>query len=272
MEYEFIGRKLTPGIAEKLTFKFYNGKQAAKSEIKPFILNYHLENGGIIDSKTANKYINDALSRLSRTGKIKEINGMLFISDKGDFSSISEAEQQPLKNITQPSLENNINIQDNTVAFNDNDKNDIAIANTNQQRTDFVESIGMANDCVVETNGEHFQIKPDRIIGEGTNAVFFYYNETEKELASLKGNDKWRYKIIHADKDSINNMMSQAIFYSSRYLHIALEIHTDNSRLLEESIHALLKFKCRNLEKHQGQGWYLLSSNDIENLCNIYSG
>lgn len=106
----------------------------------------------------------------------------------------------------------------------------------------------------------------DLEIGSGNTAVYVYYFDSYRELATLKGNESWECKIGRTDVDPIGRIIGQAGTSYPELPHIALIIYCDDSSLLEKALHNILKLKNRWLENSPGKEWYITSPNEIEEI------
>lgn len=106
----------------------------------------------------------------------------------------------------------------------------------------------------------------DLEIGSGNASVYVYYYDSYRELAGLKGNEKWECKIGRTDVDPISRIIGQAGTCYPELPHIALIIYCDDSSLLEKALHNILMLKKRWLENSPGKEWYITSPNEIEEI------
>ncbi len=121
-------------------------------------------------------------------------------------------------------------------------------------------------EIIPKSKAEEAVFKADKEIGEGKNAVYIYYYDSYKELASLKEKDLWECKIGRTDVDPISRIFSQAGTCYPELPHLALIIHCDDSSLLEKALHSILKIKQRWLVDSPGKEWFLTSPQEVESL------
>ena len=116
---------------------------------------------------------------------------------------------------------------------------------------------------------EEFSYVADKEIGEGKNAVYVYYYDCYKELALLKGENRWACKIGRTDVDPIGRIISQAGTCYPELPHVALVINCIDSALLEKAFHDILKLKKRWIKTAPGKEWFITSPQEIENLFDL---
>ena len=102
-------------------------------------------------------------------------------------------------------------------------------------------------------------LKPDKVIGFGKKSVYLYYYEAYKQLAFLKGNSSWACKIGRSDADPISRVFGQAGTCYPEIPHIALVIYCDNSSIIEDTIHNILKLRDRWMKDAPGTEWFITS-------------
>lgn len=107
---------------------------------------------------------------------------------------------------------------------------------------------------------QHPTINDGRIIfGDGTESVYLYYFENDRELAKLKGRDTWDCKIGRAGGDVDQRVSDQAKTSRSKRPIIAVVIRTDQAFYLEQVIHNSLKIVDRHIvgeRGHTGVEWF----------------
>ena len=110
------------------------------------------------------------------------------------------------------------------------------------------------------------EYKADKEIGEGKFSVYVYYFNKYRELAELKGNDKWECKIGRTDVDAISRIMGQSGTCCPEMPHIGLIIHCNNSTLLEKTLHDVLKMRGRWITDSPGKEWFITAPEEIEQI------
>lgn len=121
-------------------------------------------------------------------------------------------------------------------------------------------------EIVPKSKVEEISVKAEKEIGSGNNAVYVYYYDGYRELASMKGNNVWECKIGRTDVDPLARIFSQAGTCYPELPHLALIIRCDDSSLLEKALHSILKIKQRWIVNSPGKEWFLTSPKEIEDL------
>lgn len=106
----------------------------------------------------------------------------------------------------------------------------------------------------------------DKEIGNGDNAVYLYYYDSYKELAMQKKEVYFACKIGRTDTDPIQRVYSQMGTCFPEKPHIALVIKCENSFELETALHAVLKFKHKQMSNSPGKEWFLTNPQEVEEI------
>lgn len=108
--------------------------------------------------------------------------------------------------------------------------------------------------------------KADKVIGKGDNIVYVYYYDVYKRLSALDGKDVFECKIGRSDGDAFQRILSQTGTCYPELPHVALIILCDNSRLLEATIHNILKLKNKHIASAPGTEWFMTSPEEVEQI------
>lgn len=106
----------------------------------------------------------------------------------------------------------------------------------------------------------------DKEIGNGDSAVYIYYYDSYKELAELRNEVYFACKIGRTDTDPIQRVYSQMGTCFPEKPHIALVINCENSLELETALHAVLKFKHKQMSNSPGKEWFLTNPQEVEEI------
>jgi hypothetical protein len=106
----------------------------------------------------------------------------------------------------------------------------------------------------------------EKEVGEGRGAVYVYFSETDRELAILKRQSRWRCKIGFAlDGNPRRRIMGQAIHTSmSRMPVIGLVIRTEHCKSYERLLHRGLHAAGRRALDSPGAEWFETTPSEIE--------
>jgi DNA-binding XRE family transcriptional regulator len=102
---------------------------------------------------------------------------------------------------------------------------------------------------------------PKRIIGSGKEAVYLYYYENDRILATLEGRDRWECKIGKSHSRSSTRVWNQVKTELARGPILEIEARTNHSYSLESMIHSHLSpkriFGC-------GREWFMTNPDEFE--------
>ena len=122
------------------------------------------------------------------------------------------------------------------------------------------------------------KIKVERTLGEGPESLYVYYNDSERELAILKGHSSWPCKIGNAG-DPVSRILNQTRTARHTLPVIALAIRSDDAEEVEKLIHRL--FRRAGLwinNEFCGDEWFMTTPEQvaacysgIENVVNEFS-
>lgn len=109
-------------------------------------------------------------------------------------------------------------------------------------------------------------------IGDGTEAVYLYYNPNDKELAKLKNKDVWECKVGMTQTLPVEaRIFSQGVKTAlSKMPEIALVIKTNNAPLLERAIHTALRQLDLVAPDSLGTEWFITNPERIESWYRVY--
>lgn len=99
--------------------------------------------------------------------------------------------------------------------------------------------------------------------------VYIYYYPSYKELAELKGEDKWPCKIGRTERDAEKRIKEQGTGMPE---HATKEvvIETDDPNSLEQTIRSLLKRKGMHIQEAPGDEWYLINSEIAKKVAEAF--
>jgi len=103
-------------------------------------------------------------------------------------------------------------------------------------------------------------------VGDGHGAVYVYFSDTDRELAMLKHQIRWRCKIGYAlDGNPRRRIMGQALHTAmSRMPTIGLVIRTDHGKTIERLLHRGLHAAGRRALDSPGAEWFETSPDEIK--------
>lgn len=114
-----------------------------------------------------------------------------------------------------------------------------------------------------EEDDDNLIYEPDIELGEGDKAVYVYYYDSYKELAHLRGEDKYPCKIGRTDVNPIQRIIGQSGTCYPEFPHVAVIFHCEDSSLLETYLHTALKLKDRWIEDAPGNEWFRTSPEEV---------
>lgn len=102
-------------------------------------------------------------------------------------------------------------------------------------------------------------------IGSGSEAVYLYFNPSEKELAGLKGQSNWECKIGMTTTLPVEaRIFSQGVKTAfSKAPVIGLVIKSDNAFRLEKALHHALHMAGAEAPESLGSEWFLTNPEKI---------
>ena len=103
-------------------------------------------------------------------------------------------------------------------------------------------------------------------IGSGLEAVYLYFNPSEKELADLKGQSNWECKIGMTTTLPVEaRIFSQGVKTAfSKAPVIGLVIKSDNAYRLEKALHHALHMAGAEAPESLGSEWFLTNPEKIQ--------
>lgn len=97
-------------------------------------------------------------------------------------------------------------------------------------------------------------------IGSGEESVYLYFNPNDRKLAKLENREFWECKIGRCRGSASGRIISQGVATAlSHPPVVGLIIRTDDSRALENAIHASLKLANREVLDSLGTEWFYTS-------------
>lgn len=111
-----------------------------------------------------------------------------------------------------------------------------------------------------------------KTIGDGKEAVYLYYNPSEKELAGYKNSSVWACKIGMTSVLPVESrIISQGVKTAfSRPPEIALVILTENAYRLEKALHHALFMAGCECSDSLGSEWFQTNPEKVENWFNHF--
>ncbi len=145
--------------------------------------------------------------------------------------------------------------------------NGFDVASSNPDSTNNSRSVEDGQDECEEMS----EIKIEKIIGDGYESVYVYYDPVHRELAGLKGRNFWACKIGKTEKSVTGRIFDQGIKTAfSYYPVVGLVIKTDDSSMLERIIHIALRSSEIEPMECPGTEWFLTSPEMIEKWYDLY--
>ncbi|RKU11648.1 hypothetical protein C6501_12230 [Candidatus Poribacteria bacterium] len=99
--------------------------------------------------------------------------------------------------------------------------------------------------------------------------VYIYYYPAYKELAELKGKDKWPCKIGRTERDAEKRIKEQGTGMPEHATQEVV-IKTDDPNSLEQTIRSLLKRKGMHIQEAPGDEWYLINSEIAKKVAEAF--
>ena len=120
------------------------------------------------------------------------------------------------------------------------------------------------------------KIKVERTLGEGPESLYVYYNDSERELANLKGQSTWPCKIGKGEPIRVLNQVGTA---RHTLPIIALVIRSYDAEEMEKLIHLLFERGGLRINNDRcGVEWFMTTPEQvaacysgIENIVNEFS-
>ena len=106
------------------------------------------------------------------------------------------------------------------------------------------------------------------VIGEGTNFVYVYYYPTYRHQAKSQDMDVWACKVGHTKSDPHKRIESQSSTAMPERPEVGLVMKTDKPRVLEQTIHGILRLRDRFMEDAPGREWFITSPSEVKQLYN----
>jgi len=99
--------------------------------------------------------------------------------------------------------------------------------------------------------------------------VYIYYYPSYRELAELKGEDKWPCKIGRTERDAETRIKEQGTGMPEHAKQEVI-IETDDPRGLEQMIRSSLKRKEMHIQDAPGDEWYLINSEIAKKIAEAF--
>ena len=96
--------------------------------------------------------------------------------------------------------------------------------------------------------------------------VYFYYFPTYKEIANLKSENRWQFKIGYNETDDPQGRVDDQVTGMPEKPEIEARMYTEAPRHLEQIIHAYLKKQGMYIADAPGKEWFLLSPDIVKRI------
>ncbi len=96
--------------------------------------------------------------------------------------------------------------------------------------------------------------------------VYFYYFPTYKEMANLKSENRWQFKIGSNETGDPQGRVDDQVTGMSEKPEIEALMYTEAPRHLEQIIHAYLKKQGMHIPDAPGKEWFLLSPDIVKRI------
>lgn len=109
-------------------------------------------------------------------------------------------------------------------------------------------------------------LKPEKMIGEGPECVYLYFDPNDRSLAELKGRDVWECKIGRTTNDDPGRrILAQGINTARSHVPIlGLVLKTADSSALEKALHSSLRLVNAEVPDSLGDEWFITSPARVE--------
>ncbi len=105
------------------------------------------------------------------------------------------------------------------------------------------------------------KVKVERTLGEGPESLYVYYNDTERELANLKGQSKWPCKIGKGEPIRVLNQVGTA---RHTLPIIALLIRSDDAEGMEKLTHRIFRRAGSGIDNECcGREWFITTPEEV---------
>jgi len=220
------GIPLQPVFARKKILQMFALRSEWKrNEIVEKLAEDHLAEGNVLGSQDPTMVVKKALSYLQDAGSVES-------DGKGNWRVIDA----PLQESVVPRVES------------------IAQASKIGRRLD------------VETGLSTTKGPPDWVeLGNGSEFVYLYYFDNDKEVSRLQGKITWACKIGYTTDDVVRRVMTQTKTARAYKPQIAVVIRSDNALYLEATIHNAFKMIDRHFGERDsiGHEWFDTSPDEL---------
>jgi len=129
-----------------------------------------------------------------------------------------------------------------------------------------LDTFDSVDELEAEAEEEVGEIVVAKVIGEGREEIYLYFNPNDRELAELKGRDFWECKIGKTGiGDSRFRIIDQGAKTAlSHQPVIGLVIKTNDSAALERALHSSLRLLDAQVPNSPGTEWFLTSPERVE--------
>jgi hypothetical protein len=107
---------------------------------------------------------------------------------------------------------------------------------------------------------------PERTVGAGTEAVYVYGYPVYRRVAAHQGEAFYPCKIGRTSFEASVRVFGQATTAMPEWPAIWLVILTDNSRVVERMLHAVLVLRGRAMDEAPGAEWFLTNPDEVESI------
>ena len=124
-------------------------------------------------------------------------------------------------------------------------------------------SLALINCYALMLNNGPSEVSAQRTLGSGSECVYLYYFENDRELARAERRDQWECKIGYTRRRLEKRLLEQGLSTTlARYPVVALEILIDNAQVLETRIHRALR--DQRISHGAGNEWYMTNPDEVE--------
>lgn len=128
------------------------------------------------------------------------------------------------------------------------------------------------DESLAEDDLETEEEKCSRSIGNGSEAVYVYYNQSDQELAQFKNQETWACKVgMTTVLPVTSRIISQGVKTAfSKPPVIGLVIFTENAYRLEKALHHALHMAGAECTESLGSEWFYTNPQRIEKWCRTF--
>jgi hypothetical protein len=220
------GIPLQPTLARSKILQLFSRRTSWKrTEIVEHVVSEHLAEGNLLGTQDPAMVVKKALTYLQDSGKVSS-------DGKGTWQLVEAPEQ----------------------------------AAVIPESVSLVECVPLDVDGVSDVEPEASRGSGNWVeLGQGSESVYLYYFDNDKELSTLKGRATWACKIGYTTDDVVRRVSSQTKTARAYKPIIAVVIRSDNAFYLEAIIHNSFKLIDRHFGERDGVGyeWFDTSPEEL---------